>query len=77
MKSFSTQYPNIACWIEEHDGRIEIGYDEMDPSSSMGKLIDAGGVYWQQEGKYSGLDALLNSLDAAAAETLQDIYGYG
>ena len=75
MQSFSAQYPNIARWIEEHEGRIKIGYDEMDPSSSMGKLIDTGGVYWQQEGKYSGLDALLDSLDAAAAGTLQDIYG--
>ncbi len=41
MKSlFEKSYPNIARWVNEHEGLIEIGYDVNSPLNSFIRIFD-------------------------------------
>ncbi|MBK1719157.1 hypothetical protein [Thiocystis violacea] len=63
---FETRYPNLAAWIHEHDGWIEIGRDEY--SRSLIRILDLGGMVWEGEEKYASLDDALAAADRAIVE---------
>ncbi len=46
-KSFEDNYPNIARWVYEHEGIIEIGNDPDGPLTSFVRAIDMGGMPWE------------------------------
>ena len=73
--SFEDTYPNIARWVNEHEGWIEIGYDLDSPLSSFIRALDSGGMLWQGKDSYGSLDEALQELDSALAQVLQEIYG--
>ena len=53
MKSlFEKSYPNIARWVNEHEGLIEIGYDVNSPLTSFIRIFDEGGMYWEVKNEY-------------------------
>jgi hypothetical protein len=76
MKSlFEKSYPNIARWINEHEGLIEIGYDVNSPLNSFIRIFDEGGMYWEGKNEYESLDEAWQEADQAILEVLKDIYG--
>ena len=76
MKSlFEKNYPNIARWVNEHEGLIEIGYDADSPLTSFIRILDEGGMYWEGKNEYESLDEAWQEADQAILEVLQDIYG--
>lgn len=72
---FDKKYPNIARWIEEHEGVLELGYDVDSPIDSFVRAIDCGGMPWSGKDSYESIDAALQDADDALAEVLKDIYG--
>ena len=46
--SFSSNYPYLTYWIENH-GYIQLGIDDDSPSEAMLTILDAGGVCWEDE----------------------------
>lgn len=73
--SFEKTYPNIAYWVNEHEGWIEIGYDVDSPLNSFVRALDCGGMLWQGKESYDSLDAALQDLNAGLEAVLKDIYG--
>ena len=74
-KSFEDKYPNIARWVYEHEGIIEIGYNPDSPLTSFIRAIDTGGMLWEGEDEYESLDDALLDLEAGVQECLREIYG--
>ena len=72
---FDKKYPNIARWVEEHEGVLEIGYDVDSPIDSFVRAIDCGGMPWSGKDSYESIDAALQDADDALAGVLKDIYG--
>jgi hypothetical protein len=64
-RSFESQYPNIALWVNER-GWIEVGADES--NTSFVRALDEGGLVWEGNAPYGSLDDALRALDAAIAE---------
>ncbi len=60
MNTFDEQYPNISWWVR--GGRIEIGRDGY--SDSFIRVIDEGGLVWENDKDYQTVAVAL-----AAAET--------
>ncbi len=56
-KSFSSLYPYLAWWCENH-GYIQLGADDENPSGAILMIIDAGGVCWEDENSDNIDDAL-------------------
>ncbi|MBD0264705.1 MAG: hypothetical protein ICV78_18880 [Tolypothrix sp. Co-bin9] len=75
--SFEKTYPNIAYWVDEHEGWIEIGYDVDSPLSSFVRALDCGGMLWEGKESYESLDVALQDLNAGLEAVLKDIYGFG
>jgi hypothetical protein len=73
--AFEKTYPNIAYWVEEHEGWIEIGYDVDSPLNSFIRAIDSGGMLWEGKESYESLDAALQDLNAGLEAVLKEIYG--
>ena len=73
--SFEKIYPNIARWIDEHGGLIEIGHNEDSPLTSFIRALDSGGMYWQGKDSYPSLDTAFQDLDAGLEAVLMDLYG--
>jgi hypothetical protein len=73
--SFEKTYPNIARWVDEHEGLIEIGYDVDSPLSSFIRALDCGGTLWEGKESYESIDAALQDLNAGLEAVLKDIYG--
>lgn len=73
-KSFEDQYPNIARWVYEHEGRIEIGDDPDGPLTSFVRAVNMGGMPWEGEDEYESLDDALLDLEAGVQECLREIY---
>ena len=69
MKSFEEKYPHISAWVL--DAQIEIGYGEYD--HVFLRAIDAGGVAWQSEEKFSSMDEALSALDQGIADWCKEI----
>ncbi|MBE9182349.1 hypothetical protein IQ268_27765 [Oculatella sp. LEGE 06141] len=74
-QSFEDKYPNIARWVYEHQGTIEIGNDPDSPLTSFVRAIDMGGMPWEGEDEYESLDDALLDLEAGLQECLREIYG--
>ena len=72
---FEKSYPNIARWVNEHEGLIEIGYDVNSPLTSFIRIFDEGGMYWEGKNEYESLDEAWQEADQAILEVLKDIYG--
>jgi hypothetical protein len=72
---FEQTYPNIARWIDEHEGWIEIGYQGDSPLTSFVRALDLGGMLWEGKDSYASVDEALQDLDAGLEEILQELYG--
>ena len=72
---FAKKYPNIARWVEEHEGVLELGYDVDSPIDSFVRAIDCGGMPQSGKDSYESIDAALLDADRALAKVLKDIYG--
>ena len=75
VSSFDDTYPNIARWVNEHEGWIEMGYDVDSPWNSLVRACDTGGMSWEGKDSYGSLDEALQDLDSALVLLLQEIYG--
>ena len=64
MKTFEQKYPYIASWVE--DGWIEIGSNGY--SSSMVRVLDEGGMIWENKREYPSLEDALAAADNAIME---------
>lgn len=42
INPFEVHYPNLAIWIRDYEGWIEIGQDEMSPS--LIRVLSLGGL---------------------------------
>ena len=62
----SSAHPNIAEWIEDHEGYIEVGYDAN--TDTFARALDDGGMLWGGGRRTTGLDEGLRLLDTAIAE---------
>ncbi|MEH0154843.1 hypothetical protein V6R21_11930 [Limibacter armeniacum] len=65
---FKKAYPNLAWWVE-NQGWIEIGEDLQ--SDSWIRILDEGGMCWEDEGS-SSLDEALLEADKWLAEEIED-----
>jgi hypothetical protein len=74
-QSFEDKYPNIARWVFEHEGRIEIGWHRDFPLTSFVRATDMGGMPWEGEDEYESLDDALLDLEAGVQECLREIHG--
>ncbi|MDZ4878233.1 MAG: hypothetical protein CLLPBCKN_007668 [Chroococcidiopsis cubana SAG 39.79] len=68
-------YPNIARWVNDREGWIEIGCALDSPLNSFIRALDSGGMLWQGKDSYGSLDEALQELDSGLAQVLQEIYG--
>lgn len=75
QKSFEDKYPNIARWVYEHQGRIEIGNDLDSPLTSFVRALDMGGMPWEGEDEYESLDDALSDLENNLEAYLEELYG--
>lgn len=74
-QSFEDKYPNIAHWVDEHQGWIEIGYDPNGPLTSFVRALDMGGMPWEGEDEYESLDEAFHDLNVKIGAYLQELYG--
>lgn len=58
MSTFSKLYPHIAWWVD-NQGWIEIGTDEN--SDSLIRILDEGGMRWEDEDADTLDEALANA----------------
>jgi len=68
---FSKEYPNLEWWVE-NQGWIEIGEDEY--SSSWLRILDIGGMYWEDENSKS-LDEALRNGDIWLSSEIRNRFG--
>ncbi len=54
VSSFEDTYPNIARWVNEHEGWVEVGYDIDSPLNSFIRALGAGGMPWEGKDSYDG-----------------------
>ena len=62
-------FPTIAQWTRSW-GWIEIGQN--DYSRSMVRALDEGGMVWEGKAKYATLDELLQDLEAALSDWMNE-----
>jgi len=67
--SFDERFPHIADWVLG-DGLIEIGRD--DYSRSLVRVLDPGGILWEGKTRYTSLEELLQELEKALAEIMEE-----
>jgi hypothetical protein len=66
--SFETHYSNLAIWIRDYEGWIEIGRNEM--SRSLVRVLNPGGRVWESGTACASIDEALAEADRAAAAEL-------
>ena len=64
-----TAFPTIAQWTRFW-GWIEVGLNEY--SRSMVRALDEGGMVWEGKAKYATLDELLQDLEAALSDWMNE-----
>ena len=74
-QAFETRYPNIARWVDDHGGIIEIGYGYDTPFSSFIRGIDEGGMVVHGQDSYETFEEAFQDLDIALAKALVEVYG--
>jgi hypothetical protein len=67
--TFDERFPHIADWVLG-DAWIEIGCD--DHSRSLVRALDAGGTVWEGKAKYASVEELLQDLEAALTEFMEE-----
>ena len=67
--TFDERFPHIAAWVLG-DSWIEIGRD--DYSRSLVRALDAGGTVWEGKEKYASVEELLQDLEAALTEFMEE-----
>jgi hypothetical protein len=67
-ETFEARYPNIAAWIRDHEGWIELGRDEY--SHSLIRVLDLGGLVWEGNKRYVSIDEALVDANQAIADWL-------
>ncbi|MES2733700.1 MAG: hypothetical protein V4714_18285 [Bacteroidota bacterium] len=72
--SFSSKYPYLAYWIENH-GYIQLGIDDDSPSDALLTIIDAGGVCWEDEDSSTIEEALSQAEDYLRTTEFPDRFG--
>lgn len=68
---FSKKYPNLDWWVDTH-GWIELGTDEH--STSWLRILDIGGMCWEDEGSTS-LDEALKTGDIWVSKEIESRFG--
>jgi hypothetical protein len=68
--AFAAAYPNLAAWVRDEEGWIELGSDEF--SSSFIRALNGGGMVWEGADDYPTIDAAFSDADAGIAEWLED-----
>ena len=68
---FSKEYPNLEWWIE-NQGWIELGEDEY--SSSWLRILDLGGMCWEDK-KSKSLDEALKNGDIWMSSEIKNRFG--
>jgi len=68
---FETHYPNLALWIRDDEGWVEIGRDEV--SHSLVRVLNPGGMIWESGTAYASIDEALAEADRVVGE---EIAGY-
>jgi hypothetical protein len=53
--AFAAAYPNVARWVRDEGGWIELGSDEN--SASFVRVLNEGGMAWEGEPDYPSIDA--------------------
>ena len=59
---FGKKYPNIARWVEEHEGVLELGWHEDNPMNSFIAAFDCGGDAWHGKESYESICDLNHKL---------------
>ena len=68
---FSEKYPNLDWWVN-NQGWIEIGTD--DHSESWVRVVDEGGLCWEDE-ESSTLDEALKEAEIWLSDEIEDRFG--
>ena len=68
--AFAAAYPNVARWVREEGGWIELGSDEF--SSSFIRALNTGGLVWEGDEEYPTLDAAFADADAGIEGWLEE-----
>lgn len=66
--SFAAHHPNLAAWIRDHGGWIEIGRDGT--SRSLVRVLNPGGPVWASGTAHASIDEASAEADRAAAAEL-------
>jgi hypothetical protein len=66
---FTQTFPNIAAWVEGQ-GRIEIGPDGF--TDVFIRALDEGGVIWESDAEYEGLDDALLDLESGLGKWIEE-----
>jgi hypothetical protein len=69
--TFAAAYPNLARWVRDEGGYLEIGPDVF--SGSFIRALDAEDVVWEGADDYPTLDAAFADAEANIAELLADV----
>jgi hypothetical protein len=72
--SFSSNYPYLTYWIENH-GYIQLGMDDDSPSEAMLTILDAGGVCWEDEESTTLEEALAAGEEYLRTVEIPDRFG--
>jgi len=68
--SFEESYPNIARWISQEEGWVELGADHH--SRSLVRALYGGGMAWEGTVAYESFDEALRAMDEGIAEWLKE-----
>ncbi len=71
VNTFTKNYPHLAWWIE-NQGWVEIGYDNF--SSSLVRVLDEGGLCWEDEIS-KDLDAAIENAEKFLETEIPDRFG--
>jgi len=74
-KSFEDKYPNIARWVNEENGIIEIGWRRDGYSSSFVRAHETGGIFWEGKYDYESMDDVFLDLEGGVQECMREIHG--
>lgn len=67
---FDQHYPNLASWILNRDGTIELGQDDF--SRSLVRILDIGGLIWESDERYATIDQALAAAERALAAWMKE-----
>jgi len=72
QRGFAQAYPQLAWWVE-HEGWIEMGYDER--NESFIRVLDPGGMPWEGDYRYATIDEALARAEAAVERFKREMLG--